>query len=111
MKEIKFRAWQDNMMLISPLSSNYGLQRFFGHLYEDTPVMQFTGLTDNNGKDIYEGDVCRIRGIGGQKAVVTYIKGGFRLGDHVPLYFDNDKSEIIGNIYENPDLLTNTEVK
>lgn len=49
-REIKFRAYQDNQMLISPISSNYGLNRFFGMLYEDTKVMQYTGLKDLNGK-------------------------------------------------------------
>lgn len=60
-REIKFRAWQDNKMVFSPLSSNYGLTRFFGFLYEDAPIMQYTGLKDKNGKEIYEGDKIKQR--------------------------------------------------
>jgi uncharacterized phage protein (TIGR01671 family) len=59
MREIKFRAWQDNQMVTQPLSSNYGAARFFGFLYEDAPIMQYTGLKDKNDKEIYEGDILK----------------------------------------------------
>jgi uncharacterized phage protein (TIGR01671 family) len=57
MREIKFRAWQDNKMVYQPMSGNYALTRFAGFLYEDAIVMQYTGLEDKNGKEIYEGDI------------------------------------------------------
>lgn len=60
-REIKFRAFQDGQILTSPLGSNYGLQRFFGMLDENSPLMQFTGLKDVNGKEIYEGDIIQFK--------------------------------------------------
>ena len=48
MREIKFRAFQDNEMLTSPISSNYGLSRFFGMLYEDAKIMEFSGMKDKS---------------------------------------------------------------
>jgi len=71
---IKFRAFQDNQMLVSPISSNYGLHRFFGLLYEDATVMQFTGLQDKNGVDIYENDIVNF----------TRNIGNYQVGKSVP---------------------------
>lgn len=112
---IKFRAWQDNQMLTSPISSNYGLARFFGLLYEDAPVMQFTGLQDVNGKDIWEGDYvlvkdCRI------SEVIFHQEAGcwdLRLRNSLsslPIGAVSPSSwkfhaEVVGNIYQDPELL------
>jgi uncharacterized phage protein (TIGR01671 family) len=70
-------------------------------------AMQFTGLTDKNGNEIYEGDVLNT-GLGRTK-VVQYFKDGFWLnasleGAEWTLRCCNLSSEIIGNIYENPEL-------
>lgn len=115
-REIKFRAFQDNKMLVSPISSNYGLQRFFGLLYEDAPIMQFTGLQDKNSKDIYEGDILQST-IDKQlfNWKVSFNDGGFVIQNigidgYLMNYFPLNQSScfnriIIGNIYENPELL------
>ena len=71
-------------------------------------AMQFTGLTDKNGNEIYEGDVLNT-GLGRTK-VVQYFKDGFWLnasfeGAEWTLRCCNLSSEIIGNIHENPELL------
>ena len=58
-REIKFRAYQDNKMYYQGKSGVYGTKHFFDTLYEDCELMQFTGLTDKNGKEIYEGDICK----------------------------------------------------
>lgn len=73
---------------------------------DNVKLMQFTGLTDKNGKEIYEGDIVRYRdGI----YKVDWFENGFYLFRDVRAKFDIwwVDTEVIGNIYENPDLLTN----
>ena len=85
-------------------------------------VGQFTGLTDKNGRKIFEGDIIHLEysqvffgGVyfGEYTAEVSYKEGcfitdGTNNGDEIetPLSgFDNDEVEIIGNIHDNPELL------
>ena len=85
-------------------------------------VGQYTGLTDKNGKKIFEGDIIHLEYsqvfFGGEyfgeyTAEVSYKEGcfitdGMNNGDEIetPLSgFDNDEVEIIGNIHDNPELL------
>ena len=108
-REIKFRAFQDNQMLVSPISSNYGLQRFFGLIYEDSPIMQFTGMKDRDGNEIYEGDIFKL-GVEKDAFEVRFVHGCF-------MAYRNEKQigligelkmmfiKVIGNIHQNPELL------
>ena len=85
-------------------------------------VGQYTGLTDKNGRKIFEGDIIHLEysqvffgGVyfGEYTAEVSYKEGcfitdGTNNGDEIetPLSgFDNDELEIIGNIHDNPELL------
>ena len=94
-------------------------------VYVDT-VGQFTGLTDKNGRKIFEGDIIHLEYsqvfFGGEyfgeyTAEVSYKEGcfitnGINNGDEIetPLSgFDNDELEIIGNIHDNPEMLEVTK--
>ena len=71
-------------------------------------IGQFTGLHDKNGKEIYEGDI--LEDTLGRKKLVEYYKDGFWLnafleGAEWCLRQVNSSSKIIGNLYENPELL------
>ena len=84
----------------------------YGDLF---PLMQFTGLHDKNGKEIYEGDIVKIVGRIKEPQIVGWdVEQGrfcfvyetgepmrdFHIRTEVPRF------EIIGNIYENPELLS-----
>nr|DAG32016.1 MAG TPA: YopX protein [Bacteriophage sp.] len=79
-------------------------------------VGQYTGLTDKNGKKIFEGDIVRFDYIGenmGVEGMATVIFQNGQFGvlwgwhkEFVPLTgFCNTTIEVIGNIYDNPELL------
>ena len=76
-------------------------------------VMQFTGLKDKNGKEIYEGDILSYNGItsNDNKIIreVNYNAENARFQSGMYLLTQSiELSEIIGNIYENPDLTQTT---
>lgn len=109
-REIKFRAWQDDQMLQQPMSGNYALTRFIGFLYEDAPIMQFTGLKDKNGKEIYEGDFVKFFKDTERIEVIEFRAFCFTVGKNLnfrlqELYDYYGTMEVVGNIYENPNLL------
>ena len=114
-RQVKFRAYQDDKMLHQPTYGNYALARFVGFLYEDAPLMQFTGMLDKNDKEIYECDIIRLCNNKKGSFEVIFVngyQGGWNLKskkhENTISLGTRNKSEleIIGNIYENPTILT-----
>src|SRR5690606_740952 len=126
-RKIKFRAWDTVLKIMVPSFDNW--IDFDGNYWttpdvtHDTPnteivrghnyiLMQFTGLHDKNGKEIYEGDVCKTYeiGVGNLNRVVDFKEGSF-VFTHIHCLTEvlrgwkTDYIEVIGNIYQNPELI------
>lgn len=100
MKTIKFRAWEIKEPKLNFAGRMHYLgitEDFFTYVArnpQDYILMQFTGLTDKNGKEIYEGDL--VTDINNKIRKVRWVDNGWNL---------LGKYKVIGNIYENPELL------
>lgn len=115
MREIKFRAWDKiNKKIINDVMVHFnGLPAAINndHMAINYELMQYTGLKDKNGKKIYESDICIGLMDGGLdytsvKFVVEYNIASFEDSYfHRPLMSEKQNLEVIGNIYENPELL------
>lgn len=119
MRELKFRAFntrEKEMVFFDALKAQAnGLVNFpcfFSHQF-DFPIMQYTGLKDKNGKEIYEGDVLE-HPVSRERFVINWSTGycGFRgeykngIDGNIAMQVDDKGlAVIIGNIYENPELL------
>ena len=126
-REIKFRAWnkEKNIMVYNNEDDTYGYwdgcrnsnvgmvnEILNSKYYEEYEFMQFTGLHDKNGKEIYEGDIVKKTGsIGIDIGKVIYEYNGFivdvmnmdRFYGRVHLL--EKFTEVIGNITDKPELL------
>ena len=75
-------------------------------------VGQFTGLYDKNGEEIYEGDIYRYNNPDSINEVSYCVGGGFAGFDLTPAIHSENRLldvEVIGNIYDNPELLKGGE--
>ena len=128
-RQIKFRAWNkdDNRTMFYSENGNQQSQAlmvfFSGCSGRNVVIMQYTGLNDKNGKEIYEGDIVKFQNTDWNdydNIKKDYIQKEFTSEvewnkEYVCFEFDNDnidfegatvpfkKTEIIGNIYENPE--------
>ena len=108
-----FYDWEKDGWTVAGGSSNKmtGTANHEDGLVKRFELMQYTGLKDKNGREIYEGDIVNVNHYGGTKRLETvqiYTTGGF--ADIHPFQGDGyhwsaSKCEVIGNIYENPELL------
>jgi uncharacterized phage protein (TIGR01671 family) len=124
MTPLRFRAW---LTEVNRMTDSGGtptmISGFFSHLapaivQDKALVMQSTGLKDKNGVEIFEGDICKASKpnsyLDGVYEVVWHETKGqwFYKGQpsYKPLYqvgcAGNLQCEVIGNIHQNPDLLT-----
>ena len=109
MREIKFRAWDGEKMRCDIYSGDC-LNTFFETA--TIPMMQFTGLKDINGIEIYEGDIVTCKSYAGS-LIVSYKNfdnaniASYVLCDHKGevVFSDFDRVIVIGNIHERSDLL------
>lgn len=133
MRTIKFRAWHKEikeMFQVGQITLEKGIwdyqpddRKYIGVSIPYQPsftLMQFTGLHDKNEKEIWEGDIvhCQTK-YGKAKAIIKFIDGKFvaywdsklthpKNGHHIACYDINKRFEVIGNIYENKELLNET---
>lgn len=144
MREIKFRAWdKEKQFMFTPTQieltqgENFaewdkwrpmawrdelpeeGLGGIGRALGDECELMQYTGLKDKNGKEIYEGDILKVpehyelqenTTMTYLNWEVTYENCAFRL-DGISMEEDYEwisaECEVVGNVYEKPDLLKN----
>jgi len=114
-REIKFRAWDKQNNAFAELYTNVDCMNNLDN--DNVAIMQYSGLKDKNNKEIFEGDIIKIPddydtyGIfAGEIYEIYFAYGGFRLkpknSKRRGNWLEDEKElEVIGNIYENKDLL------
>ena len=130
MRELKFRVWDKKRKCyaerIQTLNTSCpyhdrmnmpkGVMTFSKWVLRRYVIEQFTGLKDENGKEIYEGDIVTLNGEWEEIDyvdchIVTFKDGCFRIGNG----YENEAGSylsdwrVIGNIHENPELLEEEE--
>ena len=124
MREIKFRCWDRFKQRWSNYKINDGTVYFmnkntgvwygsYNKRYKDFNLMQYIGLKDKNEKEIYEGDIVKLRANHGIGVVKYYDEWGAFVVEYVKprqlavlgMNYYKEDIEILGNIYENSELL------
>ncbi|SPE08075.1 YopX protein [Lactiplantibacillus plantarum] len=119
---IKFRAWNGYRKIMAdyvsaiqngdtqgtPSSVNVivnGKNETWDIKNDHVELLQFTGLKDVNGKEIYEGDIVEVTIEGYVKAYKYLVKNVWDPHVWAEDYYAVSKMEVVGNVHENPELL------
>jgi len=108
MRELRFRSWdseKSEMLEVVDLSGPISTYKWLGKI--DVEIMQYVGLKDKNGVNIFEGDI--LQNDNGPISKVVFWEGAFCLDFGTGLIHFNfapcRTKTVIGNIHENPELL------
>jgi uncharacterized phage protein (TIGR01671 family) len=119
-RTIKFRIYNTKKKVMYPPASIWKMNLWGSFFPEDYQLMEYTGLKDKNGKEIYEGDIikcgCDFTDEYDWIGIVKFDLGSFYVADRKgkgrAIYYwstetfgDINVREVIGNIYENPELV------
>lgn len=119
-REIKFRAWDKRHNSMEYINDLYWFEENGIHDFNDDnyAFMQNTGLKDKNGKEIYDSDIVKVTW-GSGKIVFYEVKYCESLGYHylrdtknkedddIICIYDYSQMDVIGNVFNNPELLKN----
>lgn len=119
-REIKFRVWDiENKEMLNVQELDFEPTFYGGRIAirpdqyndyfdtEDMILMQYTGLHDKNEKEIYEGDIVKYENMTGKIMFFngSFIMSNFEETEEWELGVINEELEIMGNIYDNPELI------
>lgn len=128
-REIKYKAWlkKEYYSVLNPENKVYNVenldfdtqQAYLSECgwydFEDIELIEYTGIKDKNGVEIYDGYIVEywyrsVSGTASGTAIVKFYDGAFQLediddSDNTELLYLAEDLEVIGNIYENPELL------
>ena len=119
-REIKFRAWDKRHNSMEYINDLYWFEENGIHDFNDDNYifMQNTGLKDKNGREIYDSDIVKVTW-GSGKIVCYEVKYCESLGYHylrdtknkedddIICIYDYSQMDVIGNVFDNPELLKN----